>query len=380
MKKIFIIMVAFLSVSFVHSSKTVFASENTIVSSQIAYLCDYHTGTVIFSKNEDLKKPIASMTKIMLLNLIFENEEKGIISFNDIISVSEKASSMGGSQVFLEKGGMYKVSDLVKSIIVASANDSSVAMAELLYGSEDRAVEEMNNAAKKLNLKNTVFSNCTGLPKPTQFSTAKEVSIMFRKLLQYKKYYEFSKIYLEDFVHPDNKKVMMTNTNKLVKFYEGCDGGKTGYTSEAGFCLAATAIRGNTRVVGVIMNGKDSKTRFADCSNLFNYAFDNYTSKMIVSKDILLEEKVEVKNGKQSYVEVLPEEDYFIFGKKNINEDIEIKFVPNSEIKAPLKKGETVGKLQIYKKGVEIGQVNVVCKDEVKKRGIFDGIYAIAAS
>ncbi len=277
MKKLYsLIILVVLSISFLKFNINDTKAES--VNYKATYCIDANSKTVISSFNENEKLPIASMTKIMLLNLIFENEKQGNISFDDEIVVSENASSMGGSQVFLEQNQSYKIGELVKSIVVASANDSSVALAEHLYGSEENCVQKMNEYAKELNLQNTHFANCTGLPKPMHYSSSKDMAMMFLNLINYEKYFDYSTIWLENFKHK-NGTTEMANTNKLVKFYEGCDGGKTGFTNEAGFCLTATAKRGNMRLVSVVIGANTSKDRFNAVSTMFNDGFNNYVNK-----------------------------------------------------------------------------------------------------
>ena len=327
------------------------AAERT-VSAQSAYVFAYESGTVIYAKNEKQKLSIASMTKIMLLDLAFEKVEAGELSLDEDITVSANASGMGGSQVFLETGEVYKAGELIKSIIVASANDASVAVAERLYGSEQGAVDEMNRKAEKLGLKNTLFSNCTGLIKPTQYSTAEDVAKMLASLIRHDDYFKYSKIYLDEIEHNGGRKTTITNTNKLVRFYNGCDGGKTGYTSESGFCLAATAKRGALRLIAVVIKETDGKTRFKDVSSCFDYGFANYSAKTVLDKDVPAEVKVKVTGGKIATAKIKPQKSLCVFGRKNQKDDIKIEFTPNQKIKAPLYEGDEVGRFTVYKDGV----------------------------
>ncbi len=350
------------------------------VSAKSAYLMDAESGTVIFSKNENERLPIASMTKIMLLDLAFESVEKGELNLSEKITVSANASGMGGSQVFLETGGEYSVSDLIKSIVVASANDASVAIAERLYGSESSAVDAMNERAFKLGLKDTLFSNCTGLMRPTQYSSAADVAKMLRSLISHEDYFKFSTIYLDEIEHSGGRKTTLTNTNKLVKYYVGCDGGKTGFTGEAGFCLAATAKRGATRLISVVIKESDGKTRFKDVSSMLDYGFANFTSKTVLDKNVPLEIRAKVSGGKNAYVEILPEKDFCVFGKKNEKNEIKVDFAPNEKIAAPLNKGDKVGVLTIYNKGVKVGEVNAVCFCGVDEKTFFDYVCDIMAA
>ncbi len=349
-------------------------------SAKSAYLIDADSGTCIYSKNENERLPIASMTKIMLLDLAFEAIENGELSLNEKITVSANASGMGGSQVFLEANKDYLVSDLIKSIVVASANDASVAIAERLFGSEQAAVDVMNQKASEIGLNDTLFSNCTGLMRPTQYSSAKDVAFMLKSLIRHDDYFKFSMIYLDEIEHDGGRKTTLTNTNKLIKQYVGCDGGKTGFTGEAGFCLAATAKRGAMRLIAVVIKENDGKTRFKDVCNMFDFGFANYTSKIVLDKNVPLEIKVKVMGGKQSYVEILPEKNFGVFGKKNQKDDIKIDFSPYGKINAPLKIGDRVGILTIYKSGIKIGEVDAVSACSVKEKLFFDYVFDIISA
>lgn len=381
MKKILAMVLTALSVAVsagTTAKNIVRASNDLIIKSEAAYLTDYNSGEVIYFKNETKRLPIASMTKLMLLNLCFEKLDEGEYSLSDEIVVSKRASGMGGSQVFLEANRAYKAAELIKSIVVASANDASVAMAERLYGSEENCVDEMNAKATEWNLNDTLFSNCTGLPKPTQYSCAKDVAVMLKNLVKHDEYFTFSRIWTDEIDHGD-RKTEITNTNKLVKFYEGCDGGKTGYTSESGFCLAGTAKRGNMRLIAVVIKGENSKSRFADVSSAFNYGFDNYVCKTALDNEKNLGITVKAEKGVKGSVKMRPKEDVFVFTAKNDKSDIVIDFKPASKIKAPIRAGDVLGELIVYKNGVETGRTKAVAAENVEKKTYFDYVRDVAA-
>lgn len=342
--------------------------------SKSAYLIDAYSGTVVYGKNETERLPIASMCKIMTLLLTFEEIDNNDLLLSDYITVSENASDMGGSQVFLEANYEYKVEDLVKSIVIASANDASVAIAERISGSEKLFVEKMNERAGQLNMENTCFVNCTGLPKPGQYSCAKDVAIMFRELLKHKEYYRFSSVWMDVIEHSEGRITEISNTNKLIKYYDGCDSGKTGYTSEAGHCLAASATRNGMRFISVIISAPNSKTRFKETSEMFNYGFANFESKKIVDDKNVLDVKVLVENGKKDSVEAIAERPIFIFTKKGVQNALEINFIPNENIKAPVHKGDVIGKIAVYENNVEIASVNVLSCEDVLEATYFDVI------
>ncbi len=339
-----------------------------------AYLIEPHTHSIIYSKNENEKLPIASMCKIMTLLLAFEEIDSGNMSVDDSVVISDTAAGMGGSQVFLEANASYSVGELIKSIAVASANDASVAIAERICGSEDLFVDKMNSKAQELGMNNTVFVNCTGLPKAGQFSCAKDVSVMFSELLTYSGYYHYSKIWMDEVCHPNNRKTEISNTNKLIKFYEGCDGGKTGYTSEAGHCLAASAVRNGMRLVSVVISAPDSKTRFKDVSNMFNYGFANYTNKQIIDNRKPLDFSVEISGGKIDKVSVYAERPVYIFSRKDDKRSIEVEFKPNDLNKAPIYEGDILGKISLYENCKEIAIINVLSAENVAKKTYFDNL------
>lgn len=333
-------------------------------------------GQILFEKNAAEKRPIASMTKIMTLLCVYDAVDQGKISLDDNVVVSERAASMGGSQVFLDAKGVYKAEELVKSVIVCSANDSCVALAEHISGSVENFVDSMNEKAAALNLEATHFENCTGLPHISQFSCAKDVAVMLSRLIQYPHYFSCANIWTEDFHHPDGRVTGMTNTNKLVRFYEGCDGGKTGYTNEAMHCLAATAKRGDTRIISVVVGASDSKTRFKEVSDMFNYAFANYQNKVYLDVDSKLD-NVAVDGGKQSYAEAAPSRKLFAFGKKG-SDDYTLQIEYDSVLKAPVAEGQKLGVARLVdKNGSVTDEIDLVAKYAVQAKTYWDYVKEI---
>ncbi len=354
-----------------------FADNSLEFKSKSVYLCDANSGTVITKHNETTRYPIASMCKIMTLLLSFESLDTEKISLNEEVTVSANASGMGGSQVFLEENGKYKVSELLKSITVASANDSCVAMAERLCGSESSFVNLMNEKAKSLGMDNTFFVNCTGLPKSGQYSCAKDVSVMFKELLKHKEYYTFSGIWTDKIEHPKGRFTEISNTNKLIRFYDGCDSGKTGYTSEAGHCLCASAVRNDMRLISVVISAPDSKTRFNEVSKMFNYGFDNYVNKIIIDNNSPLDIKVSVEDGKKDSLSVVAEKPLYLFSRKDQKRSVEINFTPTDKVVAPITKGDIVGSLSVYENGILIDSVCVLANEDVLEKTYFDCIFDV---
>lgn len=343
------------------------ANAESLAECKAAYLCDFQSGTVAYAQNETERLPIASMCKIMTLLLSFEAADSGNLSYDELIPVSENASGMGGSQVFLESNLSYPASELIKSVAVCSANDSCVALAEHIAGSESMFVEKMNERAREIGADNTLFANCTGLPKEPQYSCAKDVAIMLRQLLTHEKYFEFSKVWLEDFSHPDGRTTTITNTNKLIRFYDGCDGGKTGFTNQAGFCLAATAKRGDMRMISVVIGAESTDKRFEGIKNMFNYAFATYESRKIIPCDLPMNQKLAVRGCKQKEISVCAERSLIVFAKKGEQMGISTEIILNEDMKAPFEAGTEVGKVILYREGMEIDRCKLLAAESAEK-------------
>lgn len=334
------------------------------------YTVDAITGYVIDGKDVDKKLPIASMAKIMTALIGFEAVKSGTITLDDEVLISENSASMGGSQMFLEAGDTYKIDDLFKGIIVVSANDACVQLAEVITGSEEAFVAKMNEKAQKLGMTNTKFVNCTGLPAKNQYSTAHDVSIMLRELLKCRDYHKYSNIWIEDFNHPDGRVTQFVNTNKLVRFYKDCTGGKTGYTSEAGFCLAACAKRENTHIISVVIGADTSKTRFSTVTKQFDKAFATYETKNVLKHDTIAE-KIKIIGGKSDGITVYPERPYFVFGKKGEITEVEMSIDLPDSLKAPIKKGDVVGSVTVCDKGRNV-KINLLADDTVEALTYWD--------
>ncbi|MFC4968108.1 D-alanyl-D-alanine carboxypeptidase family protein [Paenibacillus sp. GCM10023248] len=315
---------------------------------QSAVLMDADTGTVIAEKNKDTKLPPASITKIMTMLLIMEAIDKGNIKMDEKVRVSEYAASMGGSQIFLEPGEEMTVQEMLKGIAMASGNDASVAMAEKIAGSEENFVQMMNERAQQLGMKNTHFSNCNGLPVANHYTTANDIAVMSRELLKHEEITKFTGAY-QDYLRKETPNPFwLVNTNKLVRFYSGADGLKTGYTSEAKFCLSATAKRDNLRVVAVVLGEPNTKTRNAEVTKLFDYAFAQYTNyPLFKSGDNL--GSFTVNKGQISTVPLVAKQNYSILMKKGVATDtIRHELQLNANIKAPVAIGQPIGKIVVY--------------------------------
>lgn len=332
-------------------------------------------GQVLAEHNATEHRPIASMTKIMTLLCVYDALDDNKISLDDQVCVSERAASMGGSQVFLEQGGSYTVNNLIKSVVVCSANDSCVALAEHVSGSVESFVKTMNEKCAELGLVDTHFDNCTGLPAVSQYSCAKDVSVMLRNLVKHPHYFSCSRIWMEDFAHPGGRVTGMTNTNKLVRFYQGCDGGKTGFTSEAGHCLAATAVRNGMRVFAVVVGATDSKTRFKEVSDMFNYAFANYEQKVYLADNEKVGD-IDVVGGKAKSAEVVSDGQLTFFGKKG-QSACTVTVEQLDHIQAPVRKGDIIGTARLLRDGEEVASVKLVAACGVEAKSYLDYVKEI---
>ena len=337
-----------------------------------AYLVDAATFTPLYAKNENERLPIASMVKIMTVLLTLEAVDRGELSLDEKVPVSENAASMGGSQVFLDAGTEHRAGDLLKSVIVASANDSCVALAERVSGSVEGFVSDMNARAAELGMKDTRFANCTGLPAAESFSTAHDVALMFREVIRHPVYFEDAGVWLEDYVHPDGRTTVMTNTNKLVKFYNGCDGGKTGFTSEAKFCLAATAERDGMRVIAVVAGADSSKSRFNAVSSMFNHAFGSFKAEKLLGAGELAAQRVKVAGGKERSVGVTVNEDIVRLAPRSDKAAAELRLELPDKVKAPVRKGDVVGKGYVVVNGTAEREFDLVAAEDVARASIWD--------
>lgn len=354
----------------------VYAADANDITSKSAVLMDYGSKEILLEKNSHDKMPVASMVKMMTILLTVEEIESGNLSLTDMITTSENAAGMGGSQVFIDPFVQYSVEDMLKSVIVASANDASVALAEHICGSEEAFVKNMNKRAKELGMEDTNYVNCTGLPAPEQYSSAYDSAILLSQVSGHDIYHNYSTIWMQDLVHPSGRKTGLVNTNRLVRYYEGCDGGKTGSTNEAGCCLAATAKRGDMRLISVVVGAKDSKTRFNECSSLFNYGFANFENVDLVSTENSLA-ILPVSKGRVKDTEVFAAEKYSALVKKGEDSDYEVTYNMPNFVKAPVKSGESVGKVLVSKSGVIVKEIDVVTNQDLKSMTYFDALKKI---
>ena len=342
------------------------------VGAKSAILIDQNTGTILYQKNENERLPMASMTKIMSLLLIMEQINEENISYDTKVEISDDASSMGGSQIFLKTGDTYKVRELLKSIAMASANDAVVALAEKTYGSKEEFVNKMNEKVDSLGLKNTHFVNVHGLDEDNHYSSAYDMAMIARELLKYEDILKFTSVYEEYLQKSDGSKIWLVNTNKLVRFYPGVDGLKTGYTANAGYCLTATAQKNNLRLISVLMGEESIEQRSQDTVKLLNYGFNSYKVNLIKKKGEILG-KIKVNKGKKEYVDVMLVNDAIELLKTNdkiSKYDFKLKI---DNVKAPVKKGNIIGKVEIYNEKKQlINSFDITVYENVLKANILD--------
>ena len=340
-------------------------------SAKSAILLEPTTGEIIFEKNSHEKLHPASMTKMMSMLLIIEAIENGVISWDEMVTVSENAASMGGSQILLEVGEQMSVHDLFKGIAVASGNDAVVAMAEKIGGSEAIFVDMMNEKAKKLGLTDTHFKNPHGLDDDDHYSSAYDMAMIGKELVKHEKVLEFTKIY-EDYLRQNtDRKIWLVNTNKLVRFYEGVDGLKTGYTASAGYCLTATAKKDSSRFLAVAMGEPDSKTRNQEISEMLDYAFAQYEVEIMLDKDSVIK-TIEVEKGRNKFVDLVPLNEVSFLNKKGTNKKNATYEISIDKVKAPVKEGDIVGNLKIKEDENVIREVPITVRESVEKCNLFE--------
>ncbi len=360
-------------------SNSVCANSNEFsnFSSSSYLLLESKTGEVLYAHNENQKMPVASICKLMTTLLTIENIESGNLSLDDKLVASAYACEAEGSQAFLDAGSEYLVRDLLKSVIVASANDSSIVLAEHIGGSEKSFVKMMNERAKQLNMQNTLYANATGLPSSDQYSTAKDCAIILKEVSKHDIYKEDCKIWMDSLVHPSGRETELVNTNRLIRYYDNCLTGKTGFTDEAGYCLVSSAQKGDMNLTAVTLKCKDAASRFKESIELFEYGFNNFENEKVIDKNNPLELQITVKKGKVESAELMPENDFYLINKKGNSNAFDLRFEIDEYVHAPISKGDIVGKIVVLKDGVVAGEVNIVSANDIDKQNYKDVVMKI---
>ena len=371
MKKLIIFSLFILIMPFiVYGAETVSNELSLGENAKSAILIEQSTGQILFEKNSHEKIPPASMTKMMSLLLIMEYIDNGKIKLTDKVTVSKNASSMGGSQILLEEGEEMSVKDLLKGISIASGNDAVVALAEYIGGTEDNFVKMMNNKVNELGLTDTKFKNCHGLDEEGHYSSAYDMVMIGKELLNHKKILDFTSVYETYLRENTDRKIWLVNTNKLVRFKKGVDGLKTGYTKTAGYCLTATMKKNNMRVIATVMGEDSIDNRNSEVSSMLDYAYSQYKMKKYISKNKVLK-KIKNDKIKSKNIEIVPINDINILTKvtDNISPSYTLKI---NNLKTNIKKGDKVGMITIKNNGKVISKMNLTVKNNVKKANILE--------
>ncbi len=368
MKKVWLIICLFLFIPGVFAETKADLAPN----SKSAILLDFDTGKILYSKNDNEVLPPASMTKIMSMLLIMERIDNKTLSLTDEVTISENAASMGGSQVFLQAGETYKVEELLKGIAIASGNDAVVAMAEKISGSVDDFVALMNEKAKSLGLTNTKFLNPHGLDTEGHVTTARDMATLARELIKHTSILKFTSIYEDYLKKSDGSSIWLVNTNKLVRFYDGVDGLKTGFTKNAGYCLTSTAKKNNTRFITVVMGAETSDKRSSDTVNMLNYGFNTYETKILLkSSDSLGKKRVMLSNIEE--VDLNLKNDYVKLLKKDEQMPKYSYSIATDSLVAPIKKGDIVGHVSVIdESGNIVDELEVTVNVDIKKSNIIE--------
>ncbi|MDP4104016.1 MAG: D-alanyl-D-alanine carboxypeptidase family protein [Bacillota bacterium] len=373
MKRLASIVIVIPILIFSSLSTSVFAAEkkssDLVTDVKSAILMERDTGKILYEKNANEELPPASMTKIMTMLLIMEAIDQGKLSWNEKIRTSEYAASMGGSQIFLEPGEEMTTKEMLRGIAIGSGNDAAVAMAERIAGSEEAFVEKMNEKAKELGLKHTHFENTTGLPVKGHYSTAYDMSIMAKELLKYEDITKFTGMYESYLRENTDKKFWLVNTNKLVRFYPGVDGLKTGFTSEAKYCLTATAQKDGMRVIAVVFGAPTSKDRNAQVTKMLDYAYSQYETHPIFKRNQAVG-KAKVSKGKDKTVEALTSEPLSLLTKKGEKtNEVQQKVIMKKDLNAPIHKGDKVGTLKLIQNGKVVLESPLVASKNIDEAG-----------
>lgn len=369
---IFLIFLSLISVFPVY----VFANDNNnlIPGAVSGLLMDADSGKIIFEKDKNKRVAVASMTKMVAQIIVMEKIDEKKIKWDDIVTVSKNAADMGGSQIYIAEGEKITVEDLMKGISMASGNDATVAMAEYISGSENKFVELMNKKVKELGLKNTVFKNCTGLDEDGHYSSAYDMAIIARELIiKHPDIFRFSSVY-EDYLREDtDNKFWLVNTNKLVRFYEGADGLKTGHTDNAGYCLAATAKRNNLRLIAIVLGEGNATTRNNETMELLDYGYKNLkTVKLKSSGDIV--KKIKFDKADTKIVDIVLKNDLYV--TENITDNKEYKYkIDIDDLKLPIKIGDIVGKIEVYSGNRKIKEGNLTVSKDIKPLSFMELIF-----
>lgn len=340
-------------------------------------LAETATGTVIFEKNADQRREAASITKLMTVLLTFEALERNEVALSDMVTVSQNAAAMQGSQALLDAGAQYTLEDLLRTTIMASANDSAVALAEHLCGTEARFVEQMNAKAAELGMTNTHYINCTGYPQEGQYTTARDVMRLSCEVARHPAYYKYASVWIDTLTHPGGRVTDLTNTNRLVRFYKGCDGFKTGSTDAAKYCVSATMEKNGMRLVAVVLGAQASQTRFDEARSMLEYGFAAYQRTDVARKGDLLGQTLPVRGGSAEEVEIMLGSGLSMLLKTGQAAGLKLELSLPESVDAPVTQGDVLGTATVLLDGRVIARLNCVAASDVPRPGFIEGFWRI---
>ena len=347
------------------------------IQSPSAMLVEASTGTVIFEKDADSPRQVASVTKLMTLLIAFEALESGEITLDESVTVSSAAAGQEGSQALLDAGAAYPLEELLKATIVASANDAACALAERLSGTEEAFVARMNERAAELGLTNTVYQNCTGLPNSAMHTTARDVATLSCEVCKHPKYHEFATVWMYTLTHPSGRTTDLTNTNRLVRFYDGCDGLKTGSADVTKYCLSATAEKNGMRLIAIVLGSPASQTRFNEARAMLDYGFGSYKRYVVLHKGDLLGRQVKVRLGSQEQVELAVGAGVSMLLRLGQEKQLSLEVEAPEQVDAPVMLGDTLGVIRVLLNGRVVAKIPAVAASDVSMPGLLEGFQRV---
>lgn len=376
MKKIFVSILCFVCICIaiignMHSGSVLADTKFEDITAK-SYIVVDGNGNVLLENNSNEKHEVASICKLMTTLITLEHIDSNNLSLDDKVVASKYACDAEGSQAFLDSGSEYSIRDLLKSVIVASANDSAIVLAESIGGSENNFVKLMNAKAKELGMENTLYANSTGLPANNQYSTASDTAKLLNVVSNYEIYKEDCKIWMDTLVHPSGRETELVNTNRLIRYYPNCLTGKTGYTDEAGYCLSSTAEKNNLHLTCVVLGCDTMASRFTESIELYNYAFANFTSEKMIDSNTLIDNDIKVMRGKDSAIDITAKDDYYITKSRDDSSEYSVEYILLDSISAPIDIDDKVGMAIIKKDGEEVARVPIVSKSIVAKQNFID--------
>ena len=371
------LLVFCLTIPLTAAARPLVVGQAMTLTSPAAILAETATGTVIFEKNADEKREVASITKLMTALLVLEALERGDVKLTDSVQVSQNAAAMKGSQALLDANATYSLQDLLRTTIMASANDSAVALSEYLCGSEEAFVARMNARAQELGMTNTHYVICTGYPQDGQYTTARDVCSLSCEVAKHPAYMTYSSVWIDKLTHPGGRVTDLTNTNRLVRFYEGCDGFKTGSTDAAKYCLAATAEKNGMRLVAIVLGSEASQTRFNEARAMLDYGFNTYQRTVIARKGDLLGQTLPVKGGSAEEVELMLGSGVSMLLKNGQASGLSLELMLPESADAPIAQGDVLGTVQVLLNGQIVARLNCLAAADVPRPGFIEGLYRI---